>query len=336
MSMRAAFYEQQGPAADVLVVGEVPPPHPGRGEVRVRLAVSGLNPSDIKSRTGFHASMQYGRVIPHQDGAGVVDEVGEDVEADRIGERVWVYEAQSGSPSGTAAEFVAVPAERAVPLPAGVSFETGASVGIPALTAHRCLFADGDVRGLRVLVHGGAGVVGRAAIMLAKWAGAWVATTVRDRADIDAAGDAGADVVINLLENDVAAVIKAATAGAGVDRIVEVDLLSNLDTDLASLAPGGVISTYAVDGVDDLASVPVFRAMRAGAAFRFVLVYTVPAPAKRAAVEDVTAWLAARGYRPRIGLTAPLDRIVEAHEALESRKVKGNILVRTQPIADFE
>jgi NADPH2:quinone reductase len=209
-------------------------------------------------------------------------------------------------------------------------------VGIPALTAHRCLFADGDVRGLRVLVHGGAGVVGRAAIMLAKWAGAWVATTVRDRADIDAAGDAGADVVINMLENDVAAVIKAATAGAGVDRIVEVDLLSNLDTDLASLAPGGVISTYAVDGVDDLASVPVFRAMRAGAAFRFVLVYTVPAPAKRAAVEDVTAWLAARGYRPRIGLTAPLDRIVEAHEALESRKVKGNILVRTQPIADFE
>ncbi|CAJ0571085.1 unnamed protein product, partial [Mesorhabditis spiculigera] len=233
------FYERQGPAHEVLCIAEIPDPQPGPGEVRVRVHVSGLNPTDLKARTGFSSAMPFTRIIPHQDGAGVIDAVGDPKEASRVGQRVWVYEAQYGRPAGTAADYVVVPSAQAVPLPDNVSFEVGASLGIPALTAHRCLFADGDIRSRNVLVQAGAGVVGTAAILLAKWAGAWVAATVRNEEQAAVARAAGADLVLNRLNEDVAAVVKARTGNTGVDRIVDVNVKANLDIDIACLAPGG-------------------------------------------------------------------------------------------------
>jgi len=328
MFMRAISYDRQGPAADVLTLGDLPCPVPQEGEVLVRIHVSGINPTDVKARTGFSSTMAYERVIPHQDGAGVIEAVGAGVSPTRIGERVWIFEAQSGRAAGTAAEFVAVPSGNAVLLPANTSYEIGASLGIPALTAHRCLFADGDLKGRSVLVHGGAGVVGSAAIHLAKWAGAWVAATVLDAAQGAIAREAGADLVLNLREDDVAARIMEATAGVGVDRIVDVDLVANVTLDLACLTKGGVISAYAMRNAGDEGAIPLLQAMIAGAVFRFVYIYTVPMPAKLAAIEGITACLKADLYRPRIGLIVPLQRTAEAHLALEQGAVTGKVLVR--------
>jgi len=325
--MKAAYYDRQGAARDVLVVADAVRPEPGPGEVRVRIHVSGLNPTDTKARSGFSAAMRFARIIPHQDGAGVIDAVGDGVDAGRVGERVWVYEAQFGQASGTAADYATVTACHAVALPDGVSFEIGACLGIPALTAHRCLFADGDISGRRVLVHGGAGAVGTAAILLAKWAGAWVVATVRRPEHAAAAKAAGADLVINSRVEDVAAGIRSATDGSGVDRIVDVDLLGNLDVDMACLAQGGVISSYAVGAADDRVPVPLLKAMMGGCVFRFVFIYTVPDDAKHSAISDITACLSAGAYRPAIGLTLPLERIIEAHEAQEAGKVIGKILL---------
>jgi len=326
--MRAIHYDSQGAADDVLILGDLPVPSPQGGEVLVRVHISGINPTDVKARSGFSSTMLYERVIPHQDGAGVIEAAGAGVPATRIGERVWIFEAQSGRAMGTAAEYVVVPSANAVPLPANTSYEVGASLGIPALTAHRCLFADGDLKGRRVLVHGGAGVVGAAAIHLAKWAGAWVATTVLEPQHERIARDAGADLVLNLRDGDVAARIREATAGNGVDRIVDVNLVANLDLDLACLANGGVISSYAMREAMDESSIPLLRAMIAGAVFRFVYIYTVPMWAKQAAIGDITASLEADAYKPEIGLIVPLHLTAEAHIALEQGAVTGKVLVQ--------
>lgn len=326
--MFAAFYENQGSAADVLKTGKVAMPVVGAGDVMVRIVFSGLNPSDIKVRTGFLGPMQYERIIPHQDGSGVIVELGDGVDPGRLGQRVWVYQAQYGHAYGTAAEFVVVPAEQAVPLPENTSFEIGASLGVAALTAHRCLFADGDIRGLRVLVHGGAGVVGEAAIQLAKWAGAWVVTTVRDPADVENVRSKGADLVILMTEQNVVDEIRRATDGGGVDRIVEVDLLANLEKNLNSINSGGTISTYAVTGGHELTPLPVLSAIRGNYVFRFVYVYTIPELAKKQAIEAINACLIAGSYHPTIGLKVPLDHISRAHQALESRTVKGKVLIQ--------
>ncbi|SEI14884.1 NADPH2:quinone reductase [Rhizobium tibeticum] len=326
--MRAIHYDRQGAADDVLILGDLPTPAPQAGEVLVRVHMSGINPTDVKARTGFSSAMPYERVIPHQDGAGVIEAVGRGVPATRIGERVWIFEAQSGRAAGTAADYVVVPCANAVQLPANTSYEIGASLGIPGLTAHRCLFADGDLKGRWVLVHGGAGVVGSAAIHLAKWAGALVATTVLEPQHEAIARGAGADLVLNLRGDDVAARIREATAGKGVDRIVDVNLVANLDLDLACLANGGVISSYAMRDATDERSIPLLRAMIAGAVFRFVYIYTVPLSAKQAAIVDLTASLEAEAYKPAIGLIVPLHRTADAHIALEQGAVTGKVLVR--------
>lgn len=325
--MKAAYYERQGKASEVLVVGELPTPEPGPGEVRVAVYVSGLNPTDIKARTGFSSEMGYPRIIPHQDGAGVIDAVGEGVDTSRIGERVWLFEAQYGRDSGTAAEFAVVPAANAVPLPDGVSFEIGASLGIPALTAHRCLFADGDIRGRRILVHGGAGVVGSAAVLLAKWAGAWVATTIIDDGQAETAASAGADLVINLRKEDAVERILSETEGQGVDRIVDVALTHNLATDMAVLKTGGVVVSYALGDAKDRLELPLLDAMIGGCVFRFVYIYTVPAETKIEAAATIAACLAGRAYTPTIGFQTSLAQIADAHDALESGKVIGKVLL---------
>lgn len=326
--MRAAWYEAQGAAAKVLTVGEMPDPEPGIGEVRVQIAVSGLSPGDIKFRTSFSGSpMAFPRIIPHQDGAGVIDQVGPGVSPARIGERVWVYKAQSGQPFGTAAEYVVLPSDRAVPLPDHVSFQTGASLGIAAITAHRCLFADGDLRGRKVLVHGGAGAVGTAAILLAKWAGAWVATTVGREQQADVARDAGADLVIDRHREDVAARIADATNGKLVDRIVDVDLAANAARNAACLAPSGVTAAYATEDPEAELRLPFLQTMFTSHVFRFVFYYTIPDDAFRLAVREVSACVASGAYSPRIARSFPLERIAEAHEAQESGQAVGKILI---------
>lgn len=326
--MRAAFYERQGTAREVLTIGELPDPQPGAGEVRVRVLASGINPSDIKTRTGFGGkAMPFRRIVPHQDGAGIIDRVGPGVPDTRIGERVWVYMAQTGRAFGTAAEFVLVPSGQAFGLAANVSFETGASLGVPAMTAHRCLFADGDLRGKRVLVQGGAGSVGNAAILLAKWAGAWVAATVSRDEQADVARAAGADLVINRHREDVAQAVRSATDGRGVNRIVDVDITANIDTAVACLARDGVVSAYSTESPQATLSIPFFPALLGGFAFRFVYVYTMPEPAMREAAEEVSACAASGAYVPKIAVTLVLDQIAEAHELQESGKTVGKILI---------
>ncbi|NKL21771.1 NADPH:quinone reductase [Rhizobium leguminosarum] len=328
--MKAAFYEKQGDAKTVLQVGALPDPMPGPGEVRVFVRVSSVNPTDLKARAGYGgAPMAFPRIVPHQDGAGIIDDVGEGVPASRIGERVWLYEAQAGRPTGTAAQYTIVPAERAVPLPDNVSFETGACLGIPALTAHRCLFADGDVRGKRILVQGGAGAVGTAAILLAKWAGAWVATTISRPEQANIAKEAGADLVINRRTDDISTVIMMATGGGGIDRIVEVDLAANIQTDLLCIATNGVISSYAAADPKEAVALPALKAMLKAVLIRFVFVYSVPSDAKQAGVDALTKCLQAGAYAPAIAARYSLDEIAAAHEAQESGKLIGKILVTT-------
>src|SRR4051794_484849 len=243
--MLAARYTRPGAARDVLSVGEVPTPEPGPGEVRVRLRVSGVNPTDGKARSG--AAVDGDFQIPNQDGAGFVDAVGDGVDPSRAGERVWVYFAARQRPWGTAAQYTVVPAEQAVALPEGASDDLGASLGTPALPAHRCLFADGPIDGRTVLVAGGAGAVGHAAIELATWAGVKVIATVSSEKKAALAREAGADVVVNYREEGAAERIREAS-GDGVDRVVEVSLAANLDLDLDVCAPHAVVSTYADDG----------------------------------------------------------------------------------------
>ena len=327
--MRAAFYDRQGSAKDVLTVGGLPDPQPGAGEVRVRIVVSGINPSDIKTRTGFGGkAMPFPRIVPHQDGAGIIDAVGTGVPPSRLGERVWIYMAQWGRAFGTAAEFVVVPTVQAVKLSDNVSFEIGASLGVPAMTAHRCLFADGDLRGKRVLVQGGAGAVGNAAILLAKWAGAWVAATVSREDQAEVAWRAGANLVINRHEEDVPERVRSAPGDHGVDRIVDVDLSANIDAAISCLARDGVVSAYSTELPQAKLAIPFFPALLGGFSFRFVYVYTMPEAAMRQAAEEVSACAASAAYTPQIAKTYPLDAVTEAHELQESGKAVGKVLVR--------
>src|SRR6516165_4380991 len=254
--MKAAWYEKQGPARDVIVVGEMPDLEPGPGEVRIRVAASGVNPGDVKKRQdSFGLGMTYPRVIPHSDGAGTIDRAGEGVPAPRVGQRVWCYGAQSYRPFGTAAEYVVVPSVQAVPLPDGVSFEQGACLGIPGITAHRAVHVAGPVAGRTVLVQGGAGAVGACAVQLAHRAAARVIATCRSESDKDIASRAGADEVF-LTDATLAEHIHRA-ATDGVDHIVEVAFAANIKTDIEVLTQGGSIATYATN--TPMAEIPVWQ-----------------------------------------------------------------------------
>lgn len=323
--MLAATYERTGPAREVLKVAELPDPEPGPGEVRVRLRVCGVNPTDWRSRSGDTGRpMGFPRQIPGQDGAGEVDAVGAGVDRGRIGQRVWVYHAALGRPSGTAAQYVALSADQAVSLPSGVEYEQAAGLGIPFMTAHRCLFADGPIAGQTVLVAGGAGAVGNAAIQLAKRAGARVVATVSSAAKARLAGDAGADaVVVDYRRPEAAREIREFAPG-GVQRIVEVALGTNLALDLEVLAPGGTVVTYAREKTDP--AVPVRLLMFANVRLAFMLIYTTPPGALREAVDDITAALREGALRPLPSPRFPLAEIAAAHEAVEQGAV-GKVVV---------
>ncbi|MGH3327914.1 MAG: NADPH:quinone reductase [Streptomycetales bacterium] len=321
--MRAARYLTAGPRRGQLEIVERERPVPGPGEVLVRVRVSGVNPTDWKARSGLRGTAAgFAEVIPNQDGAGEVEGVGEGVDPGRIGERVWLYDAQWERAHGTAAQWIALPSEQAVTLPPGTPLDVGAGLGIPAMTAHWSLFADGDLAGETVLVQGGAGAVGQAAIQLARRAGARVVATVSSARKAEIARSAGADLVVNYLEEDVAARVLG-LAPHGVRRVVEVALDANLEVDAAVVADGGTISTYGVVAFSP--ALPRSLWVR-NATLRFVLVYTVPTAAKRSAVADITAALRAGALAPLPPIRFPLDEIGAAHDAVEDGAV-GKVLV---------
>ena len=323
--MLAAIYDRTGPAHDVLRVEDVERPEPGPGEVLVRVTVSGVNPTDWKSRASGSGDGTFPFRVPNQDGAGVLEAVGPGVDDDCVGQRVWVFFAARQRRWGTAAQYTVVPAEHAVPLPTGASDELGASLGIPAMTAHRCLFADGPIEGKSVLVAGGAGAVGHAAIELARWAGAArVIATVSSEEKARLAREAGAHEVVNYRDHDAAEQLRAA-APDGFDRIVELSLGHNLDLDVVAAAPYAVISTYADEGGRE-ATLPVRRLMAPNLALRFVLVYTMPPEAITAAVDGITAALRDGALTPLPLYRFPLARIADAHDAVENGAV-GKVLV---------
>jgi NADPH:quinone reductase len=321
--MRAVWYERNG-AADVLHIGEMPDPTPGPGEVRVHMVTSGINPSDWKRRQGLTRRMEFPRIIPHQDGAGVIDRVGPGVPTSRLGERVWLYQAQIGRPFGTAAEYTVQPAIRTIPLPSNTSFDEGAGLGVPAMTAHRCVLADGPVTGKTVLVTGGAGAVGHYAIQLAKLHGAQVIATVSSDQKAQIALAAGADDTINYRTEDTVQRIKDLTGGEGVDHIVEVDFAGNFQVSREVLRSNGVLAVYAA-GVAPQPPVPLqFKA--SNITLRFVLVYDMPEPAKQAAVQEITRLLVGGKLRHLPGPRFPLESARQAHQAVEGGAIGKVVL----------
>jgi NADPH2:quinone reductase len=320
--MLAAVYRETG-GSDVLSVSEVETPSPGAGEVLVRVTVAGVNPTDWKARAGTTGAVAFDFQVPGQDGAGVIEAVGSGVDESRVGERVWVYFAAWRRQWGTAAQFCVVPSEQAVPLPSAGSDELGASLGIPALTAYHCLRADGPIEGREVLVAGGAGAVGHAAIELAKWSGARVIATVSGASKGELARAAGADAVVNYRDDDAADQIRAA-APDGVSRIVELALGPNLELDLAVAAPHAVISTYAAD--QPTASVPVRVLMAPNLVLRFVLVYTIPRAALRAAVDGVSQAVAVGALTTLPVHRFALSDAAGAHDAVQEGAV-GKVVI---------
>ncbi|APH73303.1 NADPH:quinone reductase [Aquibium oceanicum] len=322
--MKAAWYEANGAARDVLTVDEIETPVPGPGEVRVRLKTSGANPSDVKSRRG--RPMVAPRIIPHSDGAGVIDQVGEGVPDARVGERVWIWNGQWKRAFGTAAEYIVVPAEQAVKLPDNTGFDAGACFGIPALTAIHGVTLAGAAPGKTILITGGAAAVGHYATQIAVQRGARViATASKERADH--ARSAGAAEVIDYKNEDVAARVKELTGGKGADAILDMDLSTT-----APLLPQGVLGQYGklvCYGSNVAADIPVsFTAGLWGSlTIQFYLVYELRPEERRAAIADLTWMLEAGTLKHTIGARFPLDDIAAAHEAVEGGKVIGNVMV---------
>ena len=319
--MRAAFYDRTGPASEVLQVDEIAKPEPRAGEVLVRVAISGLNPTDVKTRSGITPRPINGFQIPHQDGSGTIEAVGDGVDVKRVGERVWMWIAAVDR-FGTAAQWCVQPAEQATHLDDTGSDALGACLGIPAMTAHRCLFADGPLDGAAVLVAGGAGAVGHYAIELAKRAGARVATTVSNDEKAGLAKAAGADLVVDYRRRDALDELK--DFSPVMDRIVEVNLPANVDLDLALAGPSTTVVTYAATGTDP--TLPIRRCMTANVSLRFVLLYGVPRPALLAAASDIGIAVSERALSELPIHRYTLDEIVAAHEAVEAATV-GKVVV---------
>jgi NADPH2:quinone reductase len=322
--MRAAWYEKQGPARDVLNVGEMPDPHPGAGELRIRVAASGINPGDLKKRQDtFGYGMAYPRVIPHSDGAGVVDQIGDGVSAEWLGQRVWCYGAQSYRPFGTAAEYTVVPVDQIARLPENVSMDQGACLGIPGITAHRAVHVAGVVEGRTVLVQGAAGAVGLCAVQLARRAGARVIGTVRSLAEEATAANAGAHAVVKNDSRLVASV--RAVAPEGVDHIVEVAFGANIEGDVEVLKLGGSLATYATDLATP--QIPFWPMVFKNVRLYFLGSDDFPKDTKRSAAVDLNGALEAGWTGFEIAERIPLAEIARAHELAEHPVRRGRVVV---------
>ena len=330
--VRAAYYRGTGPASQVLEIGTLTDPTPAPGEVLVRVHASGINPADVKRRAGWGGmQMSHELVVPHCDGAGIIEATGAGVPAARVGTHVWLYNAQGGYTQtgrafGTAAELIALPSAQAVPLPDGLSFEQGACLGVPALTAHRCVFADGPVDGQSVLVQGGAGVVGHLAVQMARIGGARVLATVSNSKAAEHARTAGADAVIDRHHEGVATRVLALTGGRGVDRIVEVDFAANLDTDIRCLRDNGTIASYSCSS-DANPSLPYYRFAAKGLNLRFIQGFSLPEPARNEAIAFIDQH--APSLDITVGAAFELDDIALAHQRVETGGI-GNTVLRVR------
>ena len=326
--MRAAFYDRTGPAREVLQLGEIETPQPAPGQVRVRLSASGVNPSDVKSRAGARTRiLPFPRIIPHSDGAGSIDAVGAGVSPERVGQRVWIWNAAWGRPSGTAAQYVVLPEAQAVELPANIAMDAGACLGIPALTAWHAVNVDGGVGGKTVLIAGGAGAVGHYAIQIARAMGARrILTTISSPDKARLAVSAGADVAIDYRTEDAAARIAGETEGGGVDRVIEVDFGVNVALDAQAIRAEGDIVVYG-SAAPEIA-VPFVPMILKNVRLRFFIVYNLSAADRTSAIAGLTDLLRRGRLVHNIAQRLPLDRIAEAHELVEGGRAIGNVVLQ--------
>ncbi len=327
--MKALWYERQGAARDVLELGEMPTPQPGAGEVRVEIRASGVNPSDVGLRRGMPGRpMQFPRVIPHSDGAGVVDQVGPDVDPAWLGKRVWIYNgARAGRCFGNAADYICLSEDLVCELPAQTSFAEGATLGIPAMTAHCCLFSHGPIEGKSVLVTGGAGAVGHYALQLSRWGGAArTIATVSSARKAEVAVGGGAEHTINYREEDVAARVRELTDGRGVDHIVDVDFGGNYDACIRALALNGSWAAYASSGQrSPTISVPALMVRNVN--LQFMVLNSLPHDIRKRAQREVTAFAETEGAVHNIAGRFTLEQSAAAHELVESGTKLGTVVV---------
>ena len=325
--MKAGWFGAFGAADKVIEIGLLDKPSPVAGEVLVRLATSGVNPSDVKKRAGASPNLlDNGLVIPHSDGGGVIEAVGDGVSMDRIGERVWVYQAQYGRLLGTAAEYVSLDACRAVKLPDNTDFNVAACLGIPAMTAHRCVFADGDVTGKTLLITGGAGRVGYYAIQWASMAGANVIATASNDSDRELCLQVGANAVVNHRQTGWSQQVLDANNGQKIDRVIDVEFGANLPEVLECIATSGVIASYSSTAVKE-PQLPFVRMMFMDLTLRLVIVYAMPESAKEAALKDITKALQDDSLRHRVAHIVPLDQLALAHQLIEQGGFGGSVVV---------
>ncbi len=325
--MKAYWYEKAGAAAEVMQFGEIETPRPGAGEVRVKIAVSAINPTDWKRRRVGRELGRFQRIIPNNDGSGVIDEVGAGVDASRLGERVWIFGAQALRPMGTAAEYCVLPARQARHLADGQSFEDGACLGVPAVTAHRGLFADGEIAGQTILVTGGAGRVGRYAVQMAKRADATVIATAGSAEKLEHLRRLGVDHVLNYKSDDIAGAVAEITGGVGVDRIVEVAFAFNIAEAPALVRDNGVIAAYSADGAAN-PGVPFQALMYKNITLRPFAIFGMPGAAQDAAFTHIESLLADNGLSHLVGSRFAFDQMIEAHQAIETADIFGACLVR--------
>ena len=324
--MRAVWYDRQGPAREVIVTGELPTPEPGPGEVRVRLEAAGINPSDTYRRGGA-VPKEYDRVVPSSDGAGTIDSLGSGIPDKCLGRRVWLYNGQrNGRWMGTAAEHIALSLDLVTPLPDHVSFAEGATLGIPAMTAHRCVFVAGPVQGRVVLVTGGAGAVGHYAVQLAAWAGAEVIATVSSETKAERARASGAAHVINYRTEDMRERLRRITGGQGVDHVVDVDFGGNLQAVVASLRDYGSVAFYATNG-DRTPQLPVREIMSKNAALYGMVLPTSPHESRKRAQSDIARWTATPGRILSVADRFPLYETAAGHEAVERGGKTGTVVI---------
>ena len=324
--MRAVWYDRQGPADRVIVTGDLATPEPGTGQVRVCLEASGVNPSDTYRRRGA-VPAEYPRVIPNSDGAGVIDKAGDGVDAEWVGKRVWLYNGQrNGRWMGTAAEYIALDVDLVTELPNHVSFAQGATLGIPCMTAHGCVFAAGSVQGKTLLITGGAGAVGHYAVQLAAWAGAEVIATVSSAGKAERARAGGAAHVLNYRTEDVAARVADITGGRGVDHVVDVDLGGNLAATLASVRENGSIAYYATAGLRK-PEIDLRALMARNIAIRGFVLPTSPHAARKRAQQDIAAFVRTPGRVLPVAGTFPLYETAAAHLTVEAGGKAGTVVV---------
>lgn len=324
--MLAGWYERSGAAADVITVGDMETPMAGPGEVLVRLHASGINPSDYKRRGNAAAPIEFPRIVPHSDGAGVIAALGEGVRDYAVGDRVWTFHAQWARPWGTAAEYVALPTSLVRPLPDGVTFEQGACLGIPAMTAHRCVFANGPVEGATVYVPAAPGRVGAYAIQFAKRGGARVIASAGGAAKCDIARELGADLALDRHDPDLAQRLLAETGGHGVDRVIEIDFPGNIAFDEQVVADGGGIGVYGAPARPQ-ATLTLSPRRARNLSIEFTFVYTLRPAIVDATCAGVMEAAANGGLQHRIADVIPLKELARAHHAAETQSSTGHMIV---------